>query len=147
MGRNTPNTSVNTRTANRPRAEISQAKTCDTGAYSLYINIPADITVTVGALGPMRFTKGSYVYIGSAMNGLAARIARHKRKQKRLHWHIDYLLAAKGVKITKILKHPDTIKRECQIASRYLQTAQPVKNFGCSDCACPAHLFKLTDQP
>ncbi len=144
MGCHTRNTSVNSRTTNQTGGNNQRGNAKDTGAYCLLINIPAPVNVTVGALGPMHFTKGSYVYVGSAMKGLSARIARHKRKQKRLHWHIDYLLAAKGVKITKTVKHPDNIKRECQIASRYLQTAQPVKNFGCSDCACPAHLFKLT---
>jgi Uri superfamily endonuclease len=33
-----------------------------------------------------------YVYTGSARAGLEARIARRRRREKRMRWHIDYLL-------------------------------------------------------
>ncbi len=69
----------------------------------------------IGALGTFDFPRGHYVYIGSALNGLEARIARHlagvpwqnlspdlqsgeigKRcreiHQKKMFWHIDYFL-------------------------------------------------------
>jgi len=43
--------------------------------------------------GQIPFPAGWYVYTGSARNGLAQRVGRHLRHNKRKHWHIDYLLA------------------------------------------------------
>jgi hypothetical protein len=39
------------------------------------------------------------VYTGSAKRGLDARIERHIRHDKALHWHIDYLLTSPGVRV------------------------------------------------
>lgn len=47
----------------------------------------------MGALGDYPFPAGWYVYTGSARNGVHQRIRRHLRREKRKHWHIDYLLA------------------------------------------------------
>ncbi len=34
---------------------------------------------------------GIYLYVGSAKKGLAQRLARHARKEKKRFWHIDYV--------------------------------------------------------
>ena len=62
------------------------------GIYHLIIYLPSDTSIEVGKLGRYYFQTGYYVYTGSAMRGLDQRIARHLRSEKRLHWHIDYLL-------------------------------------------------------
>ncbi|MEE9474859.1 MAG: GIY-YIG nuclease family protein, partial [Candidatus Hydrothermarchaeaceae archaeon] len=62
------------------------------GIYALIITLEEDKNICVGKLGPVDFKKGYYVYIGSALNSLEGRINRHRRKDKKLRWHVDYLL-------------------------------------------------------
>ena len=50
----------------------------------------------------MSFKKGDYFYIGSAKGCLETRLQRHLRKEKRIFWHIDYLLENQKVKILQI---------------------------------------------
>jgi sugar fermentation stimulation protein A len=76
------------------------------GVYHLLIHLPQDTTMEVGKLGNFRFPAGYYVYTGSALGGLESRIARHFRRKKRLHWHIDYLLQY-GC-IIDVITHPTT---------------------------------------
>lgn len=120
-------------------------KPCDRGAYCLLIYLRGDRQVTVGRLGHFRFPKGYYVYCGSAMNGLAARVARHHRATKRIHWHIDYLLALPAARLIAAVPYPSPSRHECELNRRV--QAQPgatilVPGFGSSDCAegCRAHL-------
>jgi sugar fermentation stimulation protein A len=102
--------------------------------------------LTIGALGEKEFAPGYYVYVGSAMQGLSARLARHGRRRKRLHWHIDYLRqhASKFV----ALPIRSAVRQECDIARAMADRfpAGPV-GFGCSDCACPTHLFSPRGDP
>ena len=48
--------------------------------------------IFVGKLGYIHFPGAFYAYVGSAMNGLEARLSHHLRTEKKPHWHIDYLL-------------------------------------------------------
>lgn len=110
------------------------------GCYCLIIHVKRKTKVKVGKLGPMEFKRGIYVYIGSAMNSLESRLNRHLSDEKKLHWHIDYLLKEDNSKILDIIYNVDE-KVECNI-SQYIKTyAFGVKNFGCSDCDCDSHLY------
>ena len=66
------------------------------GIYQLRIRLRRARAITVGALGPCRLPAGWYIYTGSARSGLAQRVSRHLRHDKRKQWHIDYLLAVAG---------------------------------------------------
>ena len=74
----------------------------DSGCYQLKIKIKQNITQTIGALGECSFPKGDYIYTGSAMKNLKSRIARHRRKDKKLRWHIDYLLNHPEVELLEV---------------------------------------------
>lgn len=113
------------------------------GIYLLVVKVKKRIDVKVGALEKINFDKGNYIYIGSAQNNLEKRIGRHLRSKKKKHWHIDYLLENKLVKITKILYKKTKKSKECETANELLKTEIPVLNFGCSDCSCKSHLFKV----
>lgn len=113
------------------------------GVYCLIIKVKIDIIQEIGSLGKIKFKKGDYVYIGSAQNNLEKRIKRHLSKKKKIKWHIDYLLKNIFVKIEKIFYKKAAKKEECEIASFLTKFEEPIKNFGCSDCKCKAHLFKL----
>ena len=108
------------------------------GCYCLTIHLKNTKKIKVGKLGMINFKKGYYVYVGSAMNSLESRLKRHLSEDKKLHWHIDYLL--KKAEITGII-YNENKKVECEL-SQFLKTkTDGVKNFGCSDCECESHLY------
>ncbi len=110
------------------------------GCYCLIINLEKNCEIKIGKkLGKIDFKKGFYVYVGSAMNSMESRLNRHLSDEKKLHWHIDYLL--KKAKITDIVYNESTKKIECNL-SRYISTeAEGIRDFGCSDCKCESHLY------
>jgi Uri superfamily endonuclease len=119
----------------------------NSGSYQIHIVITRNRKIKVGAIGEFLFTKGSYIYTGSAMKNLRQRIERHSRKEKKIRWHIDYLLKDKFVKIEKIMVYPSREKEECLRNMQLLNSGDYeiiVPHFGASDCKnCPAHLLKL----
>ena len=113
------------------------------GIYVLIIQIEQAFSCGIGALGELTFPEGVYAYVGSAQNNLELRVKRHQRKEKRLFWHIDYLLINKGAKVTAVYYASAKKEEECGI-SRIIEAsgALPIKGFGCSDCSCKSHLFR-----
>lgn len=110
--------------------------------YQLIIEVPRRLLVTVGRLGKFEFPAGRYVYTGSAKRNLAARVARHVRREKALRWHIDFLLFAPGVRVVEVF----TSRRgECAL-NRATGGRIPVPGFGASDCraGCGSHLKFLS---
>lgn len=123
-----------------------EREACDRGSYILVLHLSADTRVDVGKLGPVVFPKGFYLYIGSAMDSLSKRIARHGRLRKRLHWHIDYLRPHTEVRAALAIRSAERL--ECSIARAIGDISHwSVKNFGCSDCLCNSHLFGMTNDP
>ena len=118
------------------------------GSYILLITLDRSTDITVGKLGKFIFPEGYYLYIGSALNGLHGRIKRHLRKEKRQHWHIDYLLSHAGIEDIWYIFSEDRV--ECLLAKTALAmplTHVPVPGFGSSDCRCNSHLIYLTEKP
>jgi len=109
------------------------------GTYTLLIKLPENIEIQIGKLGKINFNSGFYAYVGSALNNLEKRIERHKRKNKKFHWHIDYLLEKS--EIVEVIYAETNSKFECNIAKKLNENLKCVKNFGCSDCDCKSHLF------
>ena len=85
------------------------------GSYVLLIGLADEETIAVGNRGDIRFLAGYYAYAGSAMNGLRHRLSRHIRKEKKKHWHIDYLLERAA--IIDVAVHETDRKSECAIAA------------------------------
>ena len=95
----------------------------------------------------MSFKKGDYLYIGSAKGCLETRLRRHLRKDKKIYWHIDYLLENKRAKILQIWTVDK--KMECQTAEVFYQdpTTEIIKKgYGSSDCKCLTHLFFISNE-
>lgn len=113
------------------------------GSYILLIKLLKDSEIKVGSLGTISFKKGFYVYVGSAMGGLEQRINRHLRKNKKTFWHIDYLLNNRGAKIIKVFYKESEEKEECNIAGKVSKLGEHILGFGCSDCRCESHLFRI----
>ena len=126
--------------------EYIEREAKDRGSYCVVLRLREDKTINVGRLGKLLFRKGFYVYVGSAMANLTARIERHKRLRKNFHWHIDELRDASDFICAIAIRSSDRL--ECEIANSILKIAQwSVQGFGSSDCTCPTHLFGFTDDP
>ena len=107
-------------------------------SYQLFITLSKALEIQIGRLGLFAFLKGKYVYSGSAKKNMEKRIARHLKKKKSLHWHIDYLLANEQTKIIKVMKSE---LEECDLNAD-IEGKTIVKGFGSSDCKknCKSHL-------
>jgi Uri superfamily endonuclease len=115
------------------------------GIYALIIQLHPDSGIIVGKLGTLQLSQGLYAYVGSAQVALEKRIARHLRKEKRVFWHIDYLLQSSSAKILKIFTKIAKKQEECKLAKQIAAKGTPITNFGCSDCKCKSHLIRLND--
>jgi Uri superfamily endonuclease len=114
-----------------------------TGVYALIIELDTDVSVKVGALGKIAFKKGLYAYVGSAQANLLHRIKRHFSREKRLFWHIDYLLNNSAARIVKVFYKQADKSEECILAKLTSEIGEPIEGFGCSDCRCKSHLFHI----
>ncbi len=114
------------------------------GAYVLLITLSEQHR---GRFAGKDFTlePGRYAYCGSAKGpgGIAARVGRHFRRDKKAHWHIDQLtIAAASI---SALAYPG--QGECALMARLVEAGAsvPFPGFGSSDCRlCAAHLACLT---
>ncbi len=113
-------------------------------SYQLLIELQRPCRVRIGCLGAFAFPPGRYVYTGSARRNLESRVRRHLSRHKRLRWHIDYLLAAAGVRVVRVRLSG---AKECRLNRRTCGRVL-VPGFGSSDCrsGCGSHL-KYQDRP
>jgi Uri superfamily endonuclease len=94
-------------------------------------------------LGKLPLAKGMYLYVGSAQNGLEKRVERHFRREKRRFWHIDYLLENPAARIVTVFYKEAPKTSECAIAEAISKHGEAVAGFGCSDCHCRSHIFRI----
>ena len=120
------------------------------GTYALVVDVIDPLELTVGMLGFVRLSPGRYTYVGSAYGpgGLHGRLARHARRDRRRHWHIDYLTEIAPMSYVYFRTHAKPL--ECRWAQRLLDLSgatAPAPGFGSSDCrqGCLAHLVRLPD--
>ncbi|MCD6382721.1 MAG: GIY-YIG nuclease family protein [Candidatus Hydrothermae bacterium] len=110
------------------------------GAYILVLELEGDQTIPVGKLGDLRFKKGIYLYVGSAMGGFRSRVGRYLSGIRTKRWHIDYLLSRS--KIRAVLLIPSELRLESYLAERLSRVFEEVHpGFGSSDTRDRTHLF------
>ena len=119
------------------------------GTYLLLIRLIRSVSIQPGRLGPVALRPGFYAYVGSAQGpgGLAARLMRHLRADKRPHWHIDALTAIAPIHQVWLVASTDRL--ECQWSGllRALPgVCEPAPGFGATDCRCRTHLYRLPDE-
>jgi Uri superfamily endonuclease len=118
------------------------------GTYALVIALEVGLRLQIGKLGIHNLSPGYYVYVGSALGGLSVRLRHHIKAEKRLHWHIDYLL--QGSAIAEIWYAIGPYRLECKWNTiiRNLPGAIPsIPGFGASDCHCYSHLTHFQIAP
>ena len=109
--------------------------------YILCIEVEKRGNIAVGSLGTLHFKKGTYLYVGSGGKNLVARIERHMSDEKKIRWHIDYLLREPYVNISRVYVRKGSRDDECKTARSLATGFKGIPGFGSSDCKCPSHLF------
>lgn len=118
------------------------------GSYALLFYLPSEAQLDIGKLGRFSFASGCYLYLGSAMGGLKARLGRHLADPRCLHWHVDYLAARS--RLLEVWWKASEDRLECAWASQaagYPGASCPVPGFGSSDCRCASHLVWFAERP
>lgn len=119
------------------------------GTYCIYAQVDKDLDIEIGSLGLIHFYKGSYIYVGSGLSSLIPRIVRHIKTSRGFHsvtrWHIDYLLRNSHVSISDVYVLEKNERLECVIADEVSRHGEAVKGFGCSDCSCVSHLYRVDE--
>jgi Uri superfamily endonuclease len=79
------------------------------------------------------------------MGGYRGRVGRHFSSSKKLRWHIDYLL--EEAEPVAALLIPGGKGMECALGRILfsLDGSVMIKGFGCSDCSCDSHLFRIEE--
>ena len=113
------------------------------GAYVLTIQLDRALPVGAGRESAGHLPPGTYLYAGSAhgAGGLAARLRRHFRTDKKIHWHIDRLtLQAGGLAALAVVDG-----NECRLVAQLLSAGGfriALDGFGSTDCrTCRSHLL------
>ncbi len=115
------------------------------GSYSILWRCTGAGNIRVGRLGLFRFIPGYYGYFGNARVNLPARINRHLRAGKSVHWHVDFISVNPGFVPEDALVFIDNAVDECRLARMAVDECSaevPFPGFGSSDCrqGCTAHL-------
>ena len=109
------------------------------GSYILIVRLKERVRLCVGKLPERGYPAGWYAYAGSALGGLRQRLSRYLKADRKLHWHIDYLLEHGTVTEALIIAGKERL--ECRIAEHLGGKLETIKDFGSSDCKCSGHLF------
>lgn len=133
----------------RTQATLKAFMKSERGTYAVVFRSTESDQVEIGRWGYLNLKPGFYVYVGSAFGpgGVRARVARHLRRSKRLHWHVDYLstvVEPVGVWFSHV---PCRLEHEWSDAFSRMEGASGVSGFGCSDCTCDSHLFFMPEAP
>ena len=108
-------------------------------SYLVLFKLTRDRRIKIGKLKTFYFKKGQYLYVGSfPKQWIQNRISRHKMKNKKLHWHIDYFSKDPYV---RFLTSRVFFRKECNLALDLHNKFSCVNKFGSSDCKCAGHLF------
>ena len=150
------------------------------GVYVLWIDVRGQCGVCFGRFAggrPVTLAAGPYLYVGSAMgtrgaSTLARRLLRHATRrdglphpvrpalcaawsqlppgQKRLRWHVDYLLDHAAAELTGVVAVRTVAPREAKLADMLAQQEwiEPVApGLGASDHRGSSHLLRVTGRP
>jgi len=115
-----------------------------TGAYLLILNLKHAVKLDRPRAATDPLQPGWYIYAGSARGpgGIRARLARHFRIDKPMHWHIDQLTGLKEVQMwASPVPEGDECEQVRQLTnSKHFRTA--CTGFGSTDCRqCEGHLL------
>ncbi|MGB0749962.1 MAG: DUF123 domain-containing protein [Magnetospiraceae bacterium] len=115
------------------------------GAYILGLRLTVPLVPGVPPGAGLSLMPGWYAYCGSAQGpgGLRARLRRHARWGKKVHWHVDRVTQITGVSWALAQVNGDE-HQLLAVLTDFPGVRVPIPRFGASDCrTCPAHLVAL----
>ena len=124
---------------------VPEALPAAPGAYLLLLRLDRTVRPPIRSLDGQCFAPGSYIYAGNAYGpgGIAARVKRHFRPDKRAHWHIDHLTGAARA----LAAFPSPGGLECALLEALLIRGGftvTAAGFGSTDCrSCKSHLLQF----
>lgn len=113
------------------------------GAYVLVIKLDDAVAINLPGQRCIPLVPGTYLYVGSANGpgGIKARLTRHFKPVKKLHWHVDQLTTKTG-RVSAIAVPGGN---ECELRKVLTNLGQfqtIIPGFGSSDCGhCSSHLL------
>ncbi len=114
------------------------------GAYVLLIETAGPLSIRLPQNDVSVLAPGTYLYVGSANGpgGMKARLRRHFRCSKKIHWHVDQLTTcAASVEALAVAGGNECKLGETLLASHQYKMA--LAGFGSSDChICSSHLLQ-----
>ena len=117
------------------------------GTYCLVMRLDNDSDIKIGSRRAVRFPRGYYCYVGSAMSNLEKRINRHMSHKKRFHWHIDWFLEYANIVDVKKIESDKRLECDLSLDIAGLSHRVIMKGLGSSDCSCETHLHFFTKNP
>ncbi len=115
------------------------------GAYTFVLYLQSPLPLSIKKFSGAVLDSGLYLYSGSAYGpgGIKARLSRHLRRKKKVHWHIDHVTSKSNILAAAALPEG----RECHTIGKVLKDRQagiPIPGFGSSDCGtCSSHFLSL----
>jgi Uri superfamily endonuclease len=120
------------------------------GNYVLVLNAERTFKAQIGSLGEKHLERGIYLYVGSALGigstSIESRLERHRTKDKKVFWHIDYLTVRPYIKVSAAYYVESDSQMECELKKEILERLGgkvALPNFGSTDCRCGGHLIYL----
>lgn len=114
------------------------------GAYVLLIETASPLPIRLPQNDVSVLAPSTYLYVGSANGpgGIKARLRRHFRPNKKIHWHVDQLTTRSAlVEALAVIGGNECRLGEVLLASGCYQVA--LAGFGSSDCrTCSSHLLQ-----
>jgi Uri superfamily endonuclease len=115
------------------------------GSYVLLVQLEQALNIGAGRQKTGHLPSGTFLYAGSAhgSGGLGARLGRHFRAGKKVHWHIDRLtVEASGLAAVAVENG-----NECQLVQALMLSDRvrvALDGFGSTDCrTCRSHLLMV----
>lgn len=126
--------------------KIYEENSKNKGSYIISGFLNGDKKIKIGRIGYLNFKRGWYLYVGSGMAYLKERVKRHFKKNKKKHWHIDYLIP--DLKNLKAFLIHSSKSLECEISMEISKISNGfIEKFGSTDCNCKSHLLYFKKEP
>lgn len=115
------------------------------GAYVLLVGLDRALLAGAGRCRSGHLPTGTYLYAGSAYGagGIAARIGRHFKRDKKVHWHVDRLTLEASCLAAFIVENGN----ECELVEALLESNRvtiALEGFGSTNCStCRSHLLAV----
>lgn len=145
-----PESRIKSQASELDRECVRQGLPSDKGSYLLILESSSSAVITVGKRGSLTLYPGFYLYIGSALGpgGLRSRVSRHADRDKKRHWHIDYLRP--HLRLSAVCYSTCSERLEDDWSQRvgvWPEVEVPMKGFGASDRRMGTHLYYFPVRP